>query len=541
MKSPADLLYEQVIQLIEPLTRFDRTSLKRESDHETQAGGEASRWYSPSFNVAPHSGGGQLPSGIQSFPSAGSAEQAASSARAAATKALPDRLRKWAERHAGDDSALTAGDCYDGSVTYGAQARCHSCGGQGKTTCGNCSGQGRTICSMCSGRGQTSCSGCGGSGQQRCGSCGGAGRMQRYVTKTVWDGYANRYHSHSETVMENCNMCGSSGRRQCGQCYGRGKQNCHSCANSGKVTCNRCGGSGSVSCSTCGASGWTHKTYKLGCSVQSRFEVDARHARPEVVARLKAFSLEHLSSLGPVEQQEPDVRANALRRRYRFTCRITELTLDTQGSAIQLVGFGERAYVFDFKNIVGVLLEQDLQTLETTVQQAPTFGVGPDEELVDAIRQCLESEANQQLGEGGPAAEKLKTTGTLSEDYAGRLTAGLRSGFRKLYLGESGLGAALAATLPAAALAAIALAGWRGKTSGPFWIALLASFLLYTGAEIFARSRVNRLFRAHMESKRMRSLLRGLGVMKKVRLTTAAVSLLLLLAALRLAALRLGM
>ncbi|MEZ5392973.1 MAG: hypothetical protein R2724_08890 [Bryobacterales bacterium] len=372
-------------------------------------------------------------------------------------------------------------------------------------------------------------------GQQRCGSCGGAGRMQRYVTKTVWDGYANRYHSHSETVMENCNMCGSSGQRQCGQCYGRGKQNCYSCANSGKVTCSRCGGSGSVSCSTCGASGWTHKTYKLGCSVQSRFEVEARHAQPEVVGRLKTFSLEQLASIGTLEQRPPEVRENALRRRYAFSCRITEMVLDTEGTAIRLDGFGDRAYVFDFKNIVGVLLEQDLQTLETTVQQAPTFGVGPDEELVDAIRQCLESEANQQLGEGGAAAEKLKSTGTLSQDYAARLTTALRAGFRKLYLGEIGLGAAIAATLPAVALSAIALAGWRAASLLPFVIAMLASVLLYVGAEVFARSRVNRLFHAHMESKRMRSLLRGLGVMKKVRLTTAIVSLVLLLAALRLA------
>ncbi|MEZ5366984.1 MAG: hypothetical protein R2748_32770 [Bryobacterales bacterium] len=372
-------------------------------------------------------------------------------------------------------------------------------------------------------------------GQQRCGSCGSAGRMQRYVTKTVWDSYANRLPQHSETVMENCNMCGSSGRAPVRAVLRTGQAKLLPAApTAAKSPAAAAAALGQSLVPPAGhPAGPTDLQARLQRAVALR--VEARHAQPEVVGRLKTFSLEQLASIGTLEQRPPEVRENALRRRYAFSCRITEMVLDTEGTAIRLDGFGDRCPTCSTSRTLSACSKRDLQTLETTVQQAPTFGVGPDENTVDAIRQCLESEANQQLGEGGAAAEKLKSTGTLSQDYAARLTTALRAGFRKLYLGEIGLGAAIAATLPAVALSAIALAGWRATSLRPFVIAMLASVLLYVGAEVFARSRVNRLFHAHMESKRMRSLLRGLGVLKQVRLTTAIVSLVLLLAALRLA------
>ncbi|MBI1356777.1 MAG: hypothetical protein GC160_20750 [Acidobacteria bacterium] len=525
MKTSADLLFDHVIGLIEPLTRFDRTSLARTSERITEARGEASVRCQAQFEIDRESKAGKLPSVVRSFPNAAGARQAAEAARRTALAELPARLEAWAVRNRSNDSRLAPGDCFAGPSVWGCQTTCSSCGGAGKKRCHACGGQGRTSCGSCHGRGRARCSSCGGGGNQSCGSCGGMGRQQQAVTRSVWDGYNNRYNTETTYEYRNCATCMGTGRRTCSGCYGSGEVTCWTCSGSGSVGCSTCGSSGSVSCSTCSGTGALHETWRLRCSVSAAYDVQVAHGVAEVAAKLRSLSLADLGRLASVTQLEPHVSAAAVRRRYAFACRISQLVIQAGDQAVSLVGYSGGAHVFDFKNIVGVLLEGDLQTLEQAVQRSEAISLQPQPILIDAVNACLQSEANVHLGENGEAKQRLLADGGLGADYAARLTAALRTAFRRLYFGEVVLGAAIAALVPAVTGAAAFLFGLIAAYGPATLLAPpLLGAALFAGFELIARRRLAGLFGGVFEQRRIDAMLRGQKVLRRWRLATAAVA-----------------
>ena len=527
MKTTGDLLHEQVIRLIEPLTRFDRSSLVRAAEQTSVAEGTASWWYFVHLEVEGKSGGGSLPSGVRAHSSAGAARQAAEAAKSSAHAALEARLQRWSEENADDDSGLSASDCLDGSLDFGHAHSCGDCNGAGKNRCRACGGQGRSQCTGCGGRGSSTCGACSGSGTDRCGACGGMGSKQEYVTKAVWDGYNNRYVSQSQTETRNCAMCMGSGRRTCSGCNGSRTKTCYSCGGQGQVNCGPCSATGSVSCSSCAATGTKHQRWRLSCRITNRFEVKLQHANAEVMARLSSSSLDGLRRVAIVRQVEPKVFDDVVGRKYTFTCHICEMVIEAGEKGVTLAGYGGSATVYNFKNIVGLLLEGDLAALQQALERTSKFSLRPQAPLVDALRECLLSEANAQLGEGGEEAQRLKSMGGLSEDYATRLTEALRKAFRRLYFGEIALGAIIAALIPVlSGMTAIRLGFTTGRSLTAVVLPWVAGVAVYALMEFMARKRINDGFGEVFGKKRIDAILRGQKVLKRWRIATALMALL---------------
>lgn len=534
MKTSADLLYEHVIRLVEPLTRFDRSSLVREAELISEAQGQASWWFFPTFSIESSQSAGALPSGVRSFPSAGAAQQSADAARDAAKHALEGRIERWARENADDESALTASDCFDGPQDFGSQATCGSCSGNGKNRCGACGGQGRNRCNTCGGSGKSNCSNCGGSGSQRCGSCGGMGRQQHYVTKSVWDGYANRYVSKSEVEYRNCSMCMGRGTQTCFTCSGSRTVRCWGCGATGYVNCSSCGASGQITCSPCGGTGVRHQRWRLSCSVSNRLEVKVQHAASEAVAKLQSLSLDGLRDIAIVRQVEPKVFDDVVGRRYAITCRVTQMVIEIGDRPVSLVAYGGGARVFDFRNIVGVLLEEDLKGLEQAVEESSPASLRPQPHLVEAVTRCLLSEANAQLGEGGEAAKRLLATGGLSNDYVERLTKALRTALRRLYFGEIVLGSMIAAALPGVALlASVRLGMVTDYSLAAVAVCLLGGAAAFALMEFMARKKLGDSFGEVFGKDKIVAILKAQKVFKTWRIGTTAVAMGLMLLAMR--------
>ena len=534
MKTSADLLYEHVIRLVEPLTRFDRSSLVREVELISEAQGQASWWFFPTFDIDKSESAGPLPSGVRSFPSAGAANEAATSARDAAKRMLEGRLERWARENADDESALTVSDCFDGPFEFGAQSTCGGCNGNGKNRCGACGGQGRNRCSSCGGSGSANCRSCGGSGNQSCGSCGGMGRQQHYVTKSVWDGYANRYVSKSETEYRNCSMCMGRGRQTCFTCSGSRTVRCWGCGASGYVNCGGCGATGQVTCSSCQGTGQRHQRWRLSCKVSNRVEVKIQHDTSEVVAKLHSLSLDGLRDIAIVRQVEPKVFDDVVGRRYAVSCRVTQMAIEIGERIVTLAAYGGSAKVFDFKNIVGVLLEGDLAELEQAVDQSSAVSLRPQAPLVEAVTQCLLSEANAQLGEGGEAAKRLQAMGGLSGDYAERLTRALRLALARLYFGEIVLGAAIAAVLPAVSLlTAVRLGLVTDYNLQALTLSVLGGVAAFALMELMARKKLGESFGAVFGKDKIVGILKAQKVFRLWRIGAAAAATALTLLAMR--------
>src|SRR5690606_6298266 len=101
-----------------------------------------------------------------------------------------------------------------------------------------------------------------------------------------------------------------------------------------------------------------------------------------------------------------------------------------------------------YKNIVEILLEDDLKVLEQAIEQSAPLSIRPQQALIDAVQLCLLSEANAQIGEGVEGTQRLKALGGLSDDYAQRLASGLRTAFQRLYFGQIALGTTIAVFAP---------------------------------------------------------------------------------------------
>ncbi len=529
METPADLLLQRVIALVEPLTRFDRSSLSRGPERSHAVEGNATWNFVPEFHIERVEGAGGLPGGVNTFSAPGQAEGAAQTARGTAQARLPQKLGGWADAAGSDNSALRASDCFDGPQTFGAGIPCASCSGQGRTRCVGCGGRGRSRCLSCSGSRKANCRKCGGSGTEACGTCGGMGRQTQYVTKQVWDGFNNRYVSQSATETTNCSACLGRGTRTCFTCSGARTVTCWGCGGAGDVHCGQCGASGYVNCSSCGATGTRHRYWKVWCSVSSTFGTNVADENPEIVSRLRSCSLDQLRGIATVRQGETSASSTSARRNYSFSCQVCEMIIEVgENRAVRLVGYGDDAKVFDYKNIVEVLLEEDLKRLEQAVKQSSRISVRPERALVEAVQLCLLSEANAQIGEGPDGAQRLKALGGLTDDYAQRITGALRTAFRRLYFGHIAQGAALAIFVPSLLFLGFHLVGWTTKyLVEALSIPLLAGAGVYVAAELIARNGMKKLFGGN----RIEALLRGQKITRRWRVITAGGAIALFLAA----------
>lgn len=472
MNTHTDFVFEQVAALVEEYTRFKRDALSRESHRERVITGKAICTYTPSFSIKKDERPGRMPSYIIHANGMTELDAAAEQARQSAREALPQRIQRWLDGNATNDQKLEPFNCFDGPKTFGHEFDCPRCKAQGWITCHTCSGQRLIKCDGgCGGSGQVTCSKCSGNGEVGCRMCREKGKIPS---------------------GEKCRTC--NGRRMliCPGCNREKKVRCRKCGGTGKLNCPPCDATGRLPCSHCNTTGRRHTLRVLSCGVLETFGVELKGEKSEVVNLLRGFDLHKLRELARVRQMSPVVDRNVVRREYAVECDITEIKLKGPNTAFELIGYGSRAEIFDFKSNIAVLLEPDLKTLKQAVAGTPYRLWGAQPALLGATRQSLASKANVEQD----AARLLKLR-AITPDYVQHTRASLSKALEKLLLARMGVAILVTALLPTVIFVASHLAGASAEIgewvfAGPVVAAVLSWVLL----ERTARRRMLTLFDA---------------------------------------------
>lgn len=390
-------MLEHVHAVVEPLTRFDRTSLDVKSHDLVVAQVDVVVRFDATFGTVHEDRPGALPPGVAA---AGTASAAGDLVRAKIERDqadLPRRLEAWAARRSEDLSAdLVASECTDGPYLAGYTRPCADCAGLGQVGCNGCAATGWQTCWQCHGRAVVNCHRCGGSGDSACGTCGGRGSLQVQHQRSVWDAASQSYRNETEWRTETCTSC-RYGRVSCGGCLGSGRVTCNQC-HAGRVTCVECRGAGTLGCSPCDKTGRFSEILASQCVVATRLNVSAAVPWGEAKIFLEAIKdITSLAALGSFQVVASRAYSAGLERHIAGSVQVSRMRLGAGGQEIDLIGFGPLCRVFDFKNLVGHLLQADLEDLTSAVAAAPRLTLSHLPQLDEALSRFLASEANASL------------------------------------------------------------------------------------------------------------------------------------------------
>lgn len=492
------LVFDQIVARIEPITRFDRTSLSQVRAYDRIAAGSA-RWKSSiAIGIQNRSGPGALPAGVVVVNGSNALGSESEAAVHAAWSEMPERIGQWLEQNGNSLQELTAPDCYAGPSIFGHQYRCDTCGGRGQTQCGQCHGKGDNTCTQCQGKGKQGCSQCHGQGTYACSGCGGRGNNTVQQQRQVFNSNTNSYDTEYYTQQQTCLSCGGSGKHICSGCGGDGETTCTWCQGSGRQRCSGCGGSGQKQCGNCSGTGQRHEIREIICHVTDRYNLVVDDSSEEVMTRLRGLTLAQLCELGTVTVDQPDRGADYLERRYQWTVNVAEVWVGVADREVVVTGFGANAQVHDFQNIAGLLLEGDLEQLTSQIGREPRVSTKLSPLLRTAVAQCLESEANITIGTArarDPKALKAlmskQFAGALSPEYAHTLASSLRTALGRLYFPAMLWPAAAVMVLPAVLFLISQLTEWGTRNVAPSaGIALLAGVVAWMITERAVRKRL---------------------------------------------------
>ena len=500
----------QVHALVEPLTRLDRGSLALHGSDTAAAALHVRVHCEVSFETGRSVQTGRLPAGVHAAGSEAAASALAQAWIESQRAALPGRLQGWLALHANDPAAeLDAADCAEGRYLAGFTRRCADCAGQGEVGCSGCAASGWVNCWQCHGRADIACPGCGGSGDQACGSCGGRGSVQVQYQRWVHDAGAQGQRQETEWRIENCPAC-RGGRVPCSRCGRRGRVDCPQCVG-GRIRCTSCGGSGRTACQPCAATGCFSEVFAADGRVQRQLGIGVDAPWPEARAHLQAFTdVAGLNALAPLAVTAAQLVDTGVERRLGGKVPLARLMLGAGGEDVELLGYGADCRIVDFKNLVGRLLQADLDALGAELAQTPWLMLSPRPAFDAALARCLASEAHAAILEralavrGAPAA---LYGNAVSADYVKAAGSLLRRAHARALRGEQ-LGAAL--LLPAGAMLLFGAALLPAATRP--WAAVSTGAAIVMGGFVWPwwlRRRLNRRFDA-TTARRLAALSRPL-------------------------------
>ena len=123
---------------------------------------------------------------------------------------------------------------------------------------------------------------------------------------------------------------------------------------------------------------------------------------------------------------------------------LTNIRVRASDQEIELLGYGNDAIVYDFKNAVGTLLVHDLHALEGALAAAPRLALRESAGLDAAIAEFLRSEVNAAIGNvTGAKKDRLEQfasdqlKGAVSSDYVVRAAKAIRASVLRTYAAES--------------------------------------------------------------------------------------------------------
>jgi hypothetical protein len=389
-----ELAVGQIINRIEPLTRYGKDSLHTLSEGVRVTTGRAFWRFSPVISNDREEHTNRLPYHATRVDSSEKLDEVGQRTLQYAYQALPSRIQSWLRTNAGTDRKLEVSHCFDGPRTFGYEYKCSSCLGDGSVRCGRCkNASGYNDCERCSNKGHVDCPKChsilwGCTGKEKCRGCGGSGKR---------DG-------------RGCPSCNGKGKVRCGTCLGAKTITCTRCKGAGRLACSSCGATGRVACHPCKQTGYFHVLRTVTCSVPEHFRVDLKDPKSEVVRQLVGRDLESLRKLASVTQRPPTVRDNVVEREYEIECIITEIELQVAGKNLEVIGFGGQAQIFDFKNVVPLLLEADLSALARAVANTRLRLWGSPAELITTTSQFIDSEVNLKIDDSTLLRDKIIDT-----------------------------------------------------------------------------------------------------------------------------------
>lgn len=493
MSTRADRILEQVVDKVEPLTRFDRTSLTCRGQDERLVKGTAT--WEARFHLAQSSksGKGPLPSHVRAVGKGTNLDHAITAEQNKAAAVIASQLKAWAHNKDASDRMPEVGDCFPGPIDLGAQFTCAPCSGQGSTQCRACHGRGETECHNCNGRGKLECNTCHGKRTEPCPNCRGSVSRYEQKSRSVWHGGSNQYITENYTELVYCEYCNRRGYIECRGCQGRGEIDCGVCV-SGTMKCPNCQ-QGRIGCEHCAETGATHEIRHLTCSADQNFQVLLTDSDAEVTSRFQSLGLEDLHRLASTRQKLVNYGSTRLIRNYEWDSVITRLCIEADGRSIVLTGFGDSAHVFDFKNIVGLLLQSDVRALQAMLKDTSPHNAIRSAPLLEAIKQCIRSEANVTIASAKDPSQAFGATAIVAADYARVIRATVRSALHHIYFGAIFRGAAIAAVLPASLRAVIQWVGLAEKHPWPcVTIPLVAGGVVLGVSEYVARQKVKKRF-----------------------------------------------
>ncbi|WP_295643064.1 zinc finger-like domain-containing protein [uncultured Methylibium sp.] len=305
---------------------------------------------------------------------------------------------------------------------------------------------------------------------------------------------------------------------RCDKCAGTGKIECHWCRGRGRRDdgmCNYCMGVGDSGCDPCGKTGYRHRLARLRCTVESKFRLELPETADSVRRGLQAVAkLQQLSDLAPVGLREVSFGAARVEREFRATLPVIQVDVVAAGERFVVHGAGVQGRVFDFENIVGKLLQGDLERLEQALKTAPRWPSRALAALDAALGAFLSSGVNESIGQIDPrktaaveAYARNRLRGAASVDYAVRAARAVRAAASRVY--QSAVLLPLATTLivlvPCCVLLIASLVDML-KHAAPL-AGLAAACVGVAGAELWARFRLGRRFDAEVASRLDRVLL----------------------------------
>jgi hypothetical protein len=231
---------------------------------------------------------------------------------------------------------------------------------------------------------------------------------------------------------------------------------------------------------------------------------------------------------GDVRRGECSLAATSVTRRFTADVLLTTTGLQCDGHKLTLYGYGRAANVLDFHNIVGVLLESDLEDLESAL--SARWGWLPfhkKQGLRPSLARMIESEAHQVICKSEEARDKLIANGIVSADHCTRTFKGLRKGMGRLYRPAALLLTCALAILVMSFEIALFYFGHHLRSTPQvilFLVALLAAAIA-AGGERLIQKRVTSVFPKDQQAGAL-VLLKSTGAIPRWRIALVIVALL---------------
>ena len=389
-----------------PVTRFRRDDISQETpDRHVEVDLTLTRVQQVQFDVAWHAGAGHLPPDVTLLANGTRLKVQLNTQLGLARDGCDDALRAWvAHAPQAYRRVLPADAAFRHTPgRYGIEFTCQSCYGKCQTQCSLCAGAGKVSCAGCQGSGTLPCEKCGGSTRLSCTACVGSGHITEQVSEQRWDAAKNAFVSSYVPVNRPCTHCSGSGSTHCTACT-FGQAQCATCAGKSTVPCKGCVGKGHSACAECAGSGAQHEWACVTAAVSAVEDLTFGIVEPALETLIRDhIAIADLPDYGSYLEAHHVVDAGALGSRYELRVDATRAKIHVASREFCLYGLGPQAQVFDFVDITGQLLDDDMATLERAVAASSLWTRPQDTGLLDALKLFISSEQNLRIAQP-PAA-----------------------------------------------------------------------------------------------------------------------------------------